>query len=41
MIYWIYKDRDGLWRWSFKSANDQKIAKCGQGYRDQIGRDES
>lgn len=36
MIYWIYKDRDGLWRWYLKSANDEKIGKCGQGYRDQI-----
>ena len=26
MIYWIYKDKDGLWRWYLKSANDEKIA---------------
>ncbi len=36
MIYWIYKDKDGLWRWYLKSANDEKIAECGEGYRDQI-----
>ena len=36
MIYWIYKDKDGLWRWYLKSANDEKIAKCGEGYRNKI-----
>jgi|GEM_PF-7032879 len=29
MIYWIYKDNDGLWRWYLKLANAEKIAKCG------------
>ncbi|MEP6913094.1 MAG: DUF1508 domain-containing protein [bacterium] len=36
MTYWIYKDKDGLWRWYLKSANDEKIAKCGEGYRNKI-----
>jgi uncharacterized protein YegP (UPF0339 family) len=36
MIYWIYKDKDGLRRWCLKSANDEKIAKCGEGYRNKI-----
>ncbi len=36
MTYWIYKDKDGLWRRYLKPANDEKIAKCGEGYRNKI-----
>ncbi|MEP6911155.1 MAG: DUF1508 domain-containing protein [bacterium] len=32
MIYWIYEDKDGLWSWYLKSANDEKIANSGEGY---------
>ncbi|MDQ6653832.1 MAG: DUF1508 domain-containing protein [Acidobacteriota bacterium] len=36
MIYWIYEDKDGLWSWYLKSANDEKIADSGEGYRNKV-----
>ncbi|MGI8835899.1 MAG: YegP family protein [Pyrinomonadaceae bacterium] len=36
MIYWIYKDKDGLWRLYLKSANDEKIAESGESYCNKI-----
>jgi uncharacterized protein YegP (UPF0339 family) len=32
MIYYIYKDLVGQWRWYLSAANNRKIANSGEGY---------
>lgn len=32
MIYYIYVDRAGEWRWYLSAANNRKIANSGEGY---------
>lgn len=32
MIYYIYKDNVGQWRWFLLAANSKKIADSGEGY---------
>ena len=32
MIYYIYQDRQGHWRWNLQAANNRKIADSGEGY---------
>jgi uncharacterized protein len=33
MIYYIYKDSQGDWRWYLNASNGKKIANGGEGYR--------
>jgi uncharacterized protein YegP (UPF0339 family) len=33
MIYWVYKDVQGYWRWTLVAANNRKIANSGEGYQ--------
>jgi uncharacterized protein YegP (UPF0339 family) len=33
MIYWVYSDRAGEWRWYLVAANGRKIADSGEGYK--------
>jgi len=33
MIYRVYPDAKGEWRWSLRSANGDKIADSGEGYK--------
>ncbi|WP_374379497.1 YegP family protein [Dongia sp.] len=32
MVYIIYKDQQGYWRWHLLAANNRKIANSGEGY---------
>lgn len=32
MIFWIYKDTAGYWRWTLTAANNRKIADSGESY---------
>ena len=32
MVYYIYVDRTGKWRWYLSSANHRKIAKSSESY---------
>jgi len=32
MVYYIYKDAGGQWRWYLEAANNRKIANSGEGY---------
>ena len=32
MIYYVYKDADGQWRWYLMAGNNRKIANSGEGY---------
>ena len=33
MVYWIYRDAIGEWRWYLKYENRNKIADSGEGYQ--------
>jgi uncharacterized protein len=33
MVYWIYRDAIGEWRWYLKYENRNKIADSGEGYK--------
>ncbi|MFH1348511.1 MAG: DUF1508 domain-containing protein [Patescibacteria group bacterium] len=33
MTYYIYKDRQGDWRWQLQAGNSKIIADSGEGYR--------
>lgn len=32
MIYWLYRDLQGQYRWYLEAANGRKIANSGEGY---------
>ena len=32
MGYYVYKDKNGHWRWYLEAANNRKIANSGEGY---------
>lgn len=32
MYFYIYRDRQGGWRWRLYAANERKIATSGEGY---------
>jgi uncharacterized protein YegP (UPF0339 family) len=35
MSFYIYKDRQGFWRWYLQAVNGRKIADSGEGYNNQ------
>lgn len=35
MIYYIYKDTEGYWRWTLEAANRRKLADSGEGYHNE------
>ncbi len=32
MVYYIYRDTQGHWRWTLVAANNRKVADSGEGY---------
>lgn len=32
LVYWIYRDRQNLWRWQLVANNGKIIADSGEGY---------
>lgn len=32
MVYYVYRDAQGYWRWTLQAANHRKIADSGEGY---------
>ena len=32
MKFYVYKDKQGYWRWYLNAANNRKIADSGEGY---------
>ena len=35
MIYYMYQDNQGYWRWYLQAGNNRKIADSGEGYHNQ------
>jgi len=31
-FFWVYRDAQGYWRWTFYAPNEKKIANSGEGY---------